>query len=92
MVGIVGVSASPTCGVTKSVKISSFIKFMEKSNPREINREKLNKEYIIGSLVNNSGLFIEELKKMLEKKKMNVKFYEYDFVKEIKGKKSGIRL
>jgi predicted secreted protein len=92
VVGIVGVSASPTCGVTKSVKISSFIKFMEKSNPREINREKLNKEYIMGSLVNNSGLFIEELKKMLEKKKINVRFYEYDFVKEIEGKKSSIRL
>jgi hypothetical protein len=65
---------------------------MEKSNPREINREKLNKEYIMGSLVNNSGLFIEELKKMLEKKKINVRFYEYDFVKEIEGKKSSIRL
>jgi predicted secreted protein len=87
VLGIVGVSASPTCGVNTSIEITKFINFLEGSSIKDINRKQLNEQYIKGSIVTRSGIFIDVLKNLLEKSDLHIKLYEHDLIKEMNKEK-----
>ena len=87
MVGIVGVSASPTCGVNTSLDITKFTDFLSDTTVEAINRRRLNEVYIKNSLVTRSGIFIDVLKNLMKKSNLHIKFYEHDLIKEINGEK-----
>lgn len=87
VIGIVGVSASPTCGVNTSLDITKFTDFLSGTTIEAIDRRRLNEDYIKNSLVTRSGIFIDMLKNLMKKSNLHIKFYEHDLIKEMDGEK-----
>jgi len=87
IIGIVGVSASPTCGVHTTIDITKFTEFLGNSSLEEIDRKRLNDEYVKQSIVTGNGLFISLLKNLLDQSNLPIKLYEHDLVKEMNGEK-----
>jgi len=85
VVGIVGVSASPTCGVRSSLDIRKFYRFLQRTCVEDITKEQVNKQVTTDCLVSASGMFIDEIKKQIERLNIHVPLYEHDLQKEIHG-------
>ncbi len=85
VIGYVGVSASPTCSIYKAIDGSKFVDYLLSTGIGDIDRERMNGICIEGALINSSGLFICVLRKILNKRNMNIKFYEHDLIQEMKG-------
>jgi predicted secreted protein len=85
VVGVVGVSASPTCGVRSSLDMRKFCRFLQRSRLEDITREQVNKQVTTDCLVSRSGMFIDEIKKQIERSNLHVPLYEHDLQREIHG-------
>lgn len=83
IIGIVGISASPTCSISKTIDGRKFLDYLSNKKVDDIKRENLNDFCIKGALVDGNGLYILELKRILKKKKMDIRFYEHDLIREM---------
>lgn len=85
VLGYIGIDGSPTCGVKRTLDIRRVFECiagleLESAERKEFNRllhEECSKE--------GEGLFIDILKKKLERRGMKIKFYSVDIIDEMKG-------
>lgn len=84
VVGVLGVSTSPSCGVTMTLDIAKAFEFLAHSSVKNLTREQVNESLIKGSLVGGEGLFIRALRNEMRKRKLQINFYEHDLLAEMK--------
>lgn len=92
VVGIVGVSPSPTCGVRSSLDMKKFCRFLQDSKIEDITKDQVNKQVTTDCLVSASGMFIDEIKKQMERLNLHAPLYEHDLQKEIHGDRLSFEL
>ena len=84
VLGIIGVDGSPSCGVQRSLDIRRSLDLVgQLSTTAGI--EDMN-AIVQGCLVDGQGIFVELLRKQLERKHLNVPFLAHDLIAELQGK------
>lgn len=92
IVGVIGLSPSPSCGVNTTLDIKKSLEFMANIDMKDLDREKMNEFGIKNCLINGRGFFIEALEQELQKRNIKIKFYEHDLILEMNGKDVRLKL
>ncbi len=90
VVGLIGVDGSPSCGVLKKLNLGKSLEVFASSNDTSLERTSFNEKLLSDCLQAGSGIFIDELKNQLERKKLSIKFYSVDLESEMMGKRQTI--
>jgi predicted secreted protein len=85
VVGIVGVGASPSCGVTTTLEIGRAVEVLAACPLAGADRDRMNDDLLIGCSAAGEGLFIGALRRRLAKRGIDVPFFEHDLVAEMRG-------
>jgi predicted secreted protein len=85
VVGVVGIDGSPSCGVTKTVDIGQAFQLAADTGTKTITATRMN-EIVRQSLKDGRGLFIEELRRALKRRGVEVPFLAHDLMAELDGK------
>ena len=85
VVGIVGVGASPSCGVTTALDLRRSFEVIASCPVAELNRETFNQRAIVDCRTAGEGLFLRTLARQLARRQITVPFAEYDIVAEMRG-------
>jgi predicted secreted protein len=87
--GIAGVDGSPTCGVDITLDVNASFEFFAANNTESLNRDTFNSRLYDTCAVKGSGMFIEELKKLLLKKRLSIPIYAHNLISEMHGESCG---
>jgi predicted secreted protein len=81
--GIVGVAASPSCGVHTTLDVQSWLDTVGGYRSEDIDPRRLNGDAIIPNAVPGAGWFISALRRRLRHNSATVPMFEYDLLKEL---------
>ena len=87
VVGIVGVGASPSCGIGTTLDLRRSFEVIARTSPETVDRKTINREAIAASRVAGSGLYIAALKRQLRRRRLAVPLLEHDLVAEMRGER-----
>lgn len=90
VVGIVGIKGSPSCGVSAALDLKKSAQFAADLDLSTLNRRYFNENCYKKCMLNESGLFVNALRKELLSKNLKVKFLEHDLLLEMEGKASPV--
>jgi uncharacterized protein YbbK (DUF523 family) len=85
VVGIIGISGSPSCGVCWTLDLNRSVEILGACPVSGLDRDAFNEKVIAANLVAGAGLFIASIRSQLERKNLEVPFYEHDLVSEMRG-------
>jgi uncharacterized protein YbbK (DUF523 family) len=85
VVGIVGVGGSPSCGVCTRLDLRRSLEVVAGCPLARLDRHLLNEEAIAACLSEGEGLFIAAIRRRLKRKHLPIRFYEHEFLAEIRG-------
>ena len=88
--GIVGVGASPSCGITTTLDIRRSFEAVAACPLASINRDTLNERAVVQCRVAGDGLFIRALRRQLTRRQLNLPLVEHDLVAEMLGGDGGL--
>jgi predicted secreted protein len=83
VVEIVGVAASPSCGVNTTLNLSGALRAMADCDPATIDRTTVNRHVVAGSVEDGSGVFIAALCRQLRRHNLPIRFVEHNLLAEI---------
>ena len=92
VVGIVGVGASPSCGVSTTLDLRRSLEAVAERPVESIDRSTFNKEVVVACRVGGEGLYVRTLRRQLGRKGLNVPFLEHDLVAEMRGESQTLAL
>ena len=84
-IGVVGVSASPSCGVTTSLDLKKSFEVLASCPLAQLNRAVMNERAVVGCTTAGEGLFVQALKRQLDHRGLSVAFFEHDLLAEMRG-------
>lgn len=87
--GVIGVDGSPTCGVSTRLAMARCFEYLSGSKMASLKRDTFNNELYATCSEEGSGIFIEELKKLLNKKRLYIPVYAHSLIDEMKEAKNG---
>jgi uncharacterized MAPEG superfamily protein len=85
VVGIVGVAASPSCGVATTLDLKQSFEVVASCPLALMNREVMNEQAVVDCRMAGEGLFVRALKHQLNHRGLTVPFLQYDLVAEMRG-------
>jgi predicted secreted protein len=85
VVGVVGVGASPSCGVTTALDLKRSFEVVAACPFALMNRDVMNKRAVVDCRTAGEGLFVRALKHQLKRRNLAVPFLEHDLVAEMRG-------
>jgi predicted secreted protein len=85
VIGIVGVDASPSCGVATTLDLGCSLAVLADSPIATIDRRRINQAAVAGCVVAGEGLFVRALKRELARRHLDVPFLSHDLVAEMHG-------
>jgi hypothetical protein len=85
VVGIVGVGASPSCGVSTTLDLRRSLEAVAARPVESLDRPTFNREVVVACRVSGQGLYVRTLRQQLERKGLDVPFLEHDLVSEMHG-------
>jgi predicted secreted protein len=88
--GIIGVDGSPTCGINTKLDMKRSFEFLASCSMQYLNRETFNEKLYETCAEAGSGMFIEQLKKLLHRKRLQVPVYAHSLFSEMRGEPGGI--
>jgi hypothetical protein len=88
--GIVGVDGSPSCGVSKTLDARRSLDLVG-SLPADAQADDIN-AIVQASLADGMGQFVEQLRKELNRRRLNVPFLAHDLVAELQGRSTPLKL
>ena len=91
VIGIIGVDASPSCGVTKTLDLWRSFDLIAGVDVESVTLTPIN-AIIRQSQESGSGLFVAALRKELKRKHIDVPFLAHDLLAELEGKRSNIEI
>jgi len=91
VVGIIGIGGSPSCGVKTGLNIEKFVDLAANTKIADLNTEKMN-QLVKNCLIDEKGLFINELEKELSKNNLKIIILEYSLISEMNGTQGTFKL
>lgn len=85
VVGLVGVAASPTCGVTTTIDLHRSLEVVAACPRAQLSREVMNEQAVLGCRRPGEGLFIQAVVRALRRRGLEVPLLEHDLVAELRG-------
>lgn len=84
--GVVGVDASPSCGVHETLDLGAALETLARCDPATVDRTAFNRDVVGAARVPGEGLFIRALRKDLARRGERVRFAAHDLVAELEGR------
>lgn len=91
VIEIVGVGASPSCGVTNTLDVEAALAAMSARARCPTEPAVFNRDVVLANVRPGSGLFIEALARALRRRNLTVRFVEHDLVAELDSAASARR-
>jgi predicted secreted protein len=85
VIGIVGVGASPSCGVTTTLDLRRSFEVIASCPVAGLERDTFNERAVADCRIVGEGLFIRTLKRQLSRRQIEVPLLEHDLVAEMHG-------
>ncbi|MGZ8745938.1 MAG: hypothetical protein ACXWZ2_02645 [Mycobacterium sp.] len=83
--GIVGVGASPSCGVLTTLDLRASLEVVAACPVAAFTRDVMNEKAVLGCRRQGEGLFIEALDRALKRRGRTVPAFEHDLAAELHG-------
>lgn len=90
VIGIVGVGASPSCGVRTTLDIRRSFEVMARTSPDSADRRAINRDAVVACRLAGSGLYISALKRQLRRRGLTPPLLEHDLVAEMRGQRQHV--
>ena len=90
VIGIVGVGASPSCGVHTTLDIRRSFEVMAATPINSVDRKAFNRDAVVACRVAGSGLYIKSLKRQLRRRGLTPSLLEHDLVAEMRGERQRV--
>jgi predicted secreted protein len=90
VVGIVGVGASPSCGVRTTLDLRRSFEAMARSPASSLDRRAVNREVVLACRRAGTGLFVAALERELRRRRLAVPLLEHDLVAEMRGERQHV--
>jgi uncharacterized protein YbbK (DUF523 family) len=81
--GVVGVDASPSCGVRHTLDLGAAFEALAKCDLATIDRATFNRDVVASTRVAGEGMFIKALREELARRGQRVRFFAHDLVAEL---------
>lgn len=91
VLGIVGIDGSPSCGLHKTINVRDAIDAMARLEPSTISVERQN-EMVRRYAESGRGIFIQELQRELDQRRLDVPFLAHDLFEELDRHQSNVKL
>ncbi len=88
--GIVGVGASPSCGVTTTLDLRASLEVVAACPAAAFTREVMNEQAVLNCRRPGDGLFIKALDKQLRRRHVAVPAFEHDLAAELRGERQAV--
>ncbi len=92
LVGVVGISGSPLCGINRTLDLRRSAEFIASKRLDDLERKSLNAEGIQAAVIKGRGFLMQAIAEQMAKRNLDVTFYEYDLMTELGGDKAPIPL
>ena len=87
VVALIGVGASPSCGVHTTLDIGHAFDAMARLPTATLDRRSVNREVVRASRRAGAGIFIRSLQRQLRRRGLDVPLFEHDLVAEMRGER-----
>jgi predicted secreted protein len=84
VVEVVGVGASPSCGVWTTLDLDRAVRAMADLDPTRLDVDVVNRDVVAANAVEGSGLFVTALRRELARRRVAVRFAEHDLIGELR--------
>ncbi len=84
--GIVGIGASPSCGVTIALDLRASLEVVAACPAAALTRDVMNEKAVLDCRRPGAGLFIKALDRELKRRRLTVPAFEHDLAAELRGK------
>ncbi|KZS73213.1 hypothetical protein A4G26_23805 [Mycobacterium kansasii] len=88
--GIVGIGASPSCGVTTTLDMRASLQVVAACPAAALTRDVMNEQAVLGCRRSGQGLFIKALDRELNRRRLTVPAFEHDLAAELRGKPQAV--
>jgi uncharacterized protein YbbK (DUF523 family) len=88
--GIVGIGASPSCGVTTTLDLRASLEVVAACPAAALTRDVMNEQAVLGCRRPGEGLFIKALDRQLKRRGLTVPALEHDLAAELRGKRQTV--
>lgn len=88
--GIVGVGASPSCGVTTTLDMRASLEVVAACPAGALTRDVMNERAVLGCRRTGEGLFIAALDRQLRRRGLEVPALEHDLAAELRGSRQAL--
>jgi predicted secreted protein len=83
VVEVVGVGASPSCGVATTIDFAGALRAMARCDPTTMTPAIVNRDVIAANVIEGQGLFVGALRRRLARNGLEVRFVEHDLLAEL---------
>ena len=91
VLGIIGVDASPTCGVKQSLAMREALLRIARLKTETVTAEEVN-AIVVATATVGRGLYVELLQVELDKRTIRVPFAAHDLIAELRGEHSSLNV
>lgn len=88
VIGIVGVGASPSCGVTCTMDVTGAFDAVATCPLHELTSATMNERVVAANIRPGPGLFTKALRSALRRRHVSIAFFEHDLLAELEGSHS----
>jgi hypothetical protein len=89
--GIVGIGASPSCGVMTTVDLRDSLEVLAACPATALTRDLMNDKAVLGCRRPGEGLFIRALDRELRRRGLTLPAFEHDLERELHGSTRALR-
>jgi predicted secreted protein len=86
VVGVVGVGASPSCGVHTTLRMDRTVRAIARCELSTLDRTRFNRDVILDNVVAGEGLFMRALRRATSRRGIELPFFEHDLMAEVSGR------
>ena len=88
--GIVGIGASPSCGVTTTLDLRASLEVVAACPAAALTRDVMNERAVLACRRAGEGLFIKALDRELKRRRLTVPALEHDLAAELRGQRQAV--
>ena len=83
VLAIVGIDGSPSCGVTRTLDLDGAVTALARCPRAQLDRATFNRQVVAANVVPGHGWFIQELRRQLDHRRVDVAFDQHDLLTEL---------
>lgn len=88
--GIVGIGASPSCGVTTTLDMRASLDVVAACPAAALTRDVMNERAVLACRRAGEGLFIRALERELRRRGLKIPAFEHDLAAELRGQRQAV--